>query len=233
MTQTPPPQPGPLSPQQGVPPQGGMPSPGAPVPQGGHGAPQPGYGAPQPGYGGPPPGGEAPHGGAPARKPSKAPTVLLIIGALILVLSVVAGVVLAVVGFGGVASDASKYEIFESGSGTVTAAPGDTLQLYAEEGVPVPECTIDGPAVGSGTIQTSGFGLEGREWSSFDSFTAEEAGTYDIQCGDTPVMVGPPVSIGGIFAGLGGILLAVGGGALGLLLLAIGAILLILRKRRA
>ncbi|MGP9539575.1 hypothetical protein ACT3SP_16340 [Brachybacterium sp. AOP43-C2-M15] len=212
MTQPPPPQPspdqqpssGPLSPQPGHPAPGGMYS---PAPQGGH--------------------------SAPAKKPSKAPKILIIVGAAILVLSLIVGVVLAVIGFGGLASTASKVEVFESGSGTITAEAGDSLQLYAEEGTPAPQCTVDGPSVGPGTSQTSEFADGERQWASFDSFTAEEAGDYDIQCGDTAVMVGPPVSIGGIFAGLGGIVLAIGGGSLGLLLLAIGVVLVILRKRRA
>ena len=118
------------------------------------------------------------------------------------------------------------------GTGTYTAEADETVQLYAEEGTPAPQCTIDGPAVGEGTIQTSGFGNEGREWDSFDSFTAEEAGDYTIDCGGTPVMVGPPVSIGGIFAGLGGILLAIGGGVLGFLLLMVGVIILLVRRGR-
>ncbi|AXK45899.1 hypothetical protein [Brachybacterium saurashtrense] len=178
----------------------------------------------------PPPGG-GPH--APATKPSKAPTVLLILGGAILALSVVIGIVVAVIGFGGVASGAAKFEVFASGSGTYTAEEGEVVQLYAEEGTPAPQCQVDGPSVNEqGTMQSSTFGDGEGQWASFDSFTAEEAGDYTIDCGDTPVMVGPPVSLGGIFAGLGGIFLAIGGGALGLLLLAIGVVLLLLRRRR-
>ncbi|HEX7353166.1 hypothetical protein [Brachybacterium sp.] len=183
----------------------------------------------------PQPGGPAPQGyqQAPAKKPSKAPKILIILGSVILALSLIIGVVLAVIGFGGVASGAAQFEVFDSGSGTVSAEAGDSLQLYAPEDEPAPQCMIDGPSVGEGTSQSSEFGDGETQWVSFDSFTAEEAGDYQIQCGDTPVMVGPPISIGGIFAGLGGILLAVLGGALGLLLLAIGVVLVILRKRRA
>lgn len=209
MTQ-PPPSSGPLAP----PPGGGWNQPG----------PQPG-GAPQPG-------GWNQSAAAPAKKPSKAPKVLIILGAVIIGLSLVIGIVTAVIGFGQVAGGAEKYQILESGSGTYTAEADETVQLYAEEGTPAPQCTIDGPAVGEGTIQTSGFGNEGREWVSFDSFTAEEAGDYTIDCGGTPVMVGPPVSIGGIFAGLGGIVLAIGGGVLGFLLLVVGVIILLVRRGR-
>jgi hypothetical protein len=170
---------------------------------------------------------------APAKKPSKAPKVLIILGAVVLALSLVIGIVVAVIGFGGVASGASKFEVFESGSGTYTAEADETVQLFAEEGVPAPECMIDGPAVGEGTIQTSSYGDGERQWESFRSFTAEQAGDYTIDCGGTPVMVGPPISIGGIFAGLGGIFLAIGGGLLGILLLVIGVIILLVRRSRA
>lgn len=195
----------------GMPPSGGVPSPGG-------GASQPG------GWNQPSP--------APTKKPSKAPKVLIILGAVIIGLSLVIGIVTAVIGFSQVAGGAEKYQILESGSGTYTAEADETVQLYAEEGTPAPQCTIDGPAVGEGTIQTSGFGNEGREWDSFDSFTAEEAGDYTIDCGGTPVMIGPPVSIGGIFAGLGGIFLAIGGGVLGFLLLVVGVIILLVRRGR-
>lgn len=217
----------------------------APPPSGGwnQSGPQPGSGwgqaGAQPGGGMPPAGGGAPQPGgwnqpaaAPAKKPSKAPKVLIILGAVIIGLSLVIGIVTAVIGFGQVAGGAEKYQILENGSGTYTAEADETVQLYSEEGTPAPQCTIDGPSVGEGTIQTSGFGNEGREWDSFDSFTAEEAGDYTIDCGGTPVMVGPPVSIGGIFAGLGGILLAIGGGVLGFLLLMVGVIILLVRRGR-
>lgn len=207
MTQPPQSSSGPLSPQYGAYGQGSMPAPG-----------------------GPPPYGTAP---APAKKPSKGPKILIILGSVVLALSVIIGVVLAVIGFGGAVSDLDDLEVFDSGSGTVTAEAGDSLQVYAEEGAPVPNCSIDGPAVGEGTSQNSTAGTDEATWVSVDSFTAEEAGEYEISCDQGPIAVGPPVSIGGIFAGLGGILLAIGGGALGFLLLLIGVIWLIVRKRSA
>lgn len=214
MTQPPPPSSGPLSPQNGAYGAGGMPASGGPSP----------YGA------GPSPYGAAP---APAKKPSKAPKILIIIGSVILGLSVIIGVVLAIIGFTGAASSMNELEVLDSGSGTITAEEGESLQIYAEEGAAIPSCEIDGPAVGAGTSQSSTIGDGGTTWVSVDSFTAEQAGEYEITCDDGPVAVGPPVSIGGIFAGLGGILLAVFGGALGFLLLLLGVILLIVRKRSA
>lgn len=198
---------GPLSPGYGVPAQGGMPSPGAPAPYDG--------------------------GPAPVKKRSKAPKILIILGSVILALSVIVGVVLAFIGIGGAAGNLSELEEFSGGSGTITAEAGDSLQIYAEEGAPAPECAVDGPSVGEGTSQSSSMSDGETSWVSVGSFTAEEAGEYTIECSDGPIAVGPPVSIGGIFAGIGGVLLAIGGGTLGFVLLALGVILLIVRKRRA
>jgi len=221
MTQPPstPPPNGPLSPQNGVPSQGGMPSPGAPAPQSGYGSPQGGYGAPQ--------------GGAPGpeKKPSKAPKVLIILGSAILALSVIIGVVLAVIGIGGVASSAGALTHFDSGQGVIELDAGEERQIFVEEGTPAPGCTVDGPAVGDGPTTSSTIGTGDATWVSVDSFTAEEAGEYMVDCGSTPIAVAPPISVGGVFAGIGGVLLAIIGGALGFLLLAIGVILLIVRKR--
>lgn len=235
MTQPPSQQPssGPLSPQHGVPAQGGMPSPGASGPQ--SAGPQGGYSAPDGGYAAPGSGYPAPQGGSgtPAKKPSKAPKILIILGSVILALSVIIGVILAVVGIGGAIGDISELEEFSSGSGTVAAEVDETFQIYVEEGTQIPSCMVDGPAVGAGTSQDSSFQDGETSWVSVDSFTAEEAGDYVIDCGGTPIAVGPPASVGGILAGVGGIFLGIGGGALGFLLLAIGVVLLIVGKRRA
>ena len=168
---------------------------------------------------------------APAKKPSKAPRILLIVGGVILALSVIIGVVVAVIGFRGVAADAAQMEIV-SGTGTLTAEAGDSYQLYVEQGMPAPMCVVDGPtpeAVGEGVSQSSTVTFQGTAWESFDSFTATEAGEYSVIC-DGTVAVGRPVSIGGIFTGIGGIFLAIAGGGLGLLLILIGVILLIVRR---
>lgn len=244
MTQPPPQQPsGPLSPQHGIPPQGGMPSPGAPGPhdpgtQGGYSAPAGGYAAPASGYAPTGTGHPAPQGGpgTPAKKPSKAPMILIILGSVILALSVIIGVVLAVIGIGGVASSAGALTHFDDGVGVMQVKADESLQIYVEEGTAVPTCTIDGPsegAVGAGSSQTSTIGTGDANWVSVDSFTTNEAGEYTIDCGGTPFAVAPPVSIGGILTGIGGIFLGIGGGALGFLLLAIGVILLIVRRRTA
>lgn len=238
MTQPPSQQPsqGPLSPQHGVPAQGGIPSPGAPGPQGS--GPQGGFSAPDGGYGAPGGGYPAPQGGfsTPPKKPSRAPKILIILGSVILALSVIIGVVLAVIGIGGAASSAGALTHFDDGVALMEIEADESLQIYVEEGTAVPTCTIEGPsadAVGEGSSQSSTIGTGDANWVSVDSFTANESGEYSIDCGGTPIAVGPPVSIGGIFAGIGGIFLGIGGGALGFLLLAIGVVLLIMRRSRA
>ncbi|WP_299299073.1 hypothetical protein [uncultured Brachybacterium sp.] len=216
------PSPGPLSPRHGVPAQGGIPSPGAPGPQGS--GPQGGFSARQ--------GGST----APAKKPSRVPKVLIILGSVILALSVIIGLVLAIIGIGGAAGSAGALTHFDDGVAHMEIEADETLQIYVEEGTAVPSCTIEGPsedAVGEGSSQNSRIGTGDANWVSVDSFTANEAGEYSIDCGGTPIAVGPPVSIGGIFAGIGGIFLGIGGGALGFLLLAIGVVLLIMRRSRA
>lgn len=165
----------------------------------------------------------------------KAPKILIILGSIILALAVVIGAVIAIIGIRATAGGIGDIEVFDSGSASITAEAGESLQLYAEAGTDAPACEIlspSGEAPGEGTIQTSSTSIDGRQWDSFDSFTANEAGEYTVDCAGTPVAVGPPVSIGGIFGAVGGILLAVGGGFLGFVLLAIGVILLIVRKRR-
>jgi hypothetical protein len=170
---------------------------------------------------------------APGRAPSRAPRILIVIGSVILALSVIIGIVLAVVGLGDAAGSADDLEQFPSGAGTVVAEDGDSLQIYVPEGFPPPTCDVVGPAVGEGTSQSSSVGAGGTTWASVHSFTAEAAGEYSIDCGDLPIAVGPPVSILGVFAGIGGILLGLGGGFLGFVLLALGVILLLVRRSRA
>ena len=168
-----------------------------------------------------------------APKPSRAPKILMIIGGAILALSVIIGVVIAVVGF--VTTLGGDFEEFPSGSGTFSAEQGEVLQLYAEEGTAAPACTLytpDGAQPEPGTDQSSSRSTGGTSWVSFDSFTAPSSGEYEIDCAGTAVAVGPPVSIGGVFGAVGGILFAIGGGFLGFVLLAIGIVLWLLSRKK-
>ena len=169
----------------------------------------------------------------PATKPSRAPKILMIIGGAILALSVIIGVVVAVIGF--VTALSSDFEEFPGGSGTFTAEQGEVIQLYAEEGTAAPTCTLytpDGAQPEPGTNQNSNRSFGDTSWESFDSFTAPSSGEYEIDCAGTAVAVGPPVSIGGVFGAVGGILFAIGGGFLGFVLLAIGIVLWLLNRNK-
>lgn len=162
--------------------------------------------------------------------------IMSIIGGIILALSLIVGIILAVSGFGKVSSAMKDVTVF-SGQTTVTVSADTAVQLYAKEGETAPRCTVTDPQkaeVAMATNQSSEISKDGTKWKSFDGFTANKAGAYTVSCdGDTEVMVGPPVSIGGILGGLGGILLGVLGGGLGLLLLVVGLILYFVGRSKA
>lgn len=169
----------------------------------------------------------------PAKKPSRAPKILMIIGGIIMALSVIIGVVVSVIGF--TAALGGDFEELSSGSGTFAAEEGDVIQLYVQEGTPAPRCALntpDGSEPTPGSFQSSTRTTGGASWTSFDSFTAPVAGEYQIDCGGTPVAVGPPVSIGGIFGAVSGILVGIGGGFVGFVLLAIGLILWLVGRNK-
>lgn len=156
--------------------------------------------------------------------------ILSIVGGIILALSVIAGAIMAVSGLGTAMESASEAQQF-SGTTSVTLESGEAVQLYVPTGGGMPPaCSVSPEAdVGPGPDQSSTLTMNGRKWSSFDGFSATADGTYEITCvgyeGPPEVLVSPPVSTGGIFAGVGGILLGVLGGGLGLLLLAAGLIM--------
>lgn len=184
---------------------------------------------PMPPFGGPAP---AP---APPRR-SKAPKVLMIIGGIILGLAAAVGITIAIVSILRITGDAEQIIEHPEGAATITAEEGELVVLYVQEGAGQPYCTVGGPApdsVGTGTSVNYSYEGGGDRWVSFDSFTAEDAGDYSIDCGGTPFAAGPPVSIGAILGTVGGILTAVLGGGLGLLLLIIGLILWLVGRSRS
>ncbi len=160
--------------------------------------------------------------------------VLTIVGALMAVVCVGGGIALGVVGIGGSVSKVSDGEVI-SGTGQVTLEADESLQLYRRQGDTPPSCTMqtpDGQPPASGTSQSSSITIQGDTWQSFDSFRTTASGDYVLSCTGGDVLVAPPLSIGGIFAGVGGILLAVFGGLGGLAFLAIGIVLWIIGRSR-
>lgn len=170
------------------------------------------------------------HGAVPpasAKKPSRAPRILMIIGAVILLLSLIAGGIAGFAGISKAVSIGDEVTVIQ-GSGSFQADAGERVIAYKPEGAPIPECAVnspDGSQIETGLSASYTFSDDGQNWESFDAITAPTAGEYQVQCpgGDT-IAMGPPVSVGGILAGVGGILTAVFGGGLGLLLLVAGLI---------
>lgn len=171
----------------------------------------------------------APVPGAGLRKSGK---VLLIIGIVLLVLSLAAGTIMSVIGFGTVADLEENGTTFTERT-ELTLEAGEEVQLYAHTEATRPTCRVWAPdtsPVTDGVGQSSTIG----DWTSFDSFTATQAGTYTIACySDQEVLAAAPVSIGGIFSAVGGILIGIFGGGLGLLLAVIGLILLLVGRNQA
>lgn len=181
--------------------------------------------APQPGF--PPP--------APTPKKSKVPMILIIVGAVILVLSIVVGGILAAVGIGSTAGGMGEIEVHSSGAGSFSAEAGEEVFVYKQEGAAVPSCDVTGP----GEITLAGHDvtytttLEGSSWESFDSFTVSASGEYQIDCSGDAVAVGPPLNVGGILGAVGGILGGLAGAFLGFVILLVGVIMMIIRRRKA
>ncbi|MGB3885952.1 hypothetical protein [Gordonia sp. (in: high G+C Gram-positive bacteria)] len=156
-------------------------------------------------------------------------------GLAIAIATVVAGTVLAVMGFGKM-SDFQSDAFGVDGPSEFVAEADAILVLYSSQvGFDAPKCTATGPArVESGLQRTnSSVTYNNRSVSSFQSFRFTKAGTYTIVCDAPDVIAGPRDLAAGIFTGVGGILLAVFGGGFGVLLLVIGAILWIIGANTA
>ncbi|GAB2539578.1 hypothetical protein [Brachybacterium huguangmaarense] len=159
--------------------------------------------------------------------------ILSILGGIILLLSVVIGVIMSVTGFGKALSVEEEGTVF-TGSTSVTVEAGQEVQLYVHEGETPPSCTVEPAADITDSSMTYTVSNGDVSWVSFQGFTAAKAGTYTIDCaGDTEVLAGPPVSVGGILSAIGGIFLGILGGGLGALLLVLGLILYFVGRSKA
>ena len=228
------PQYGSQAPQPGQPPQ----YPGHQGQQGGQGQPpqypgQPQYGGQAPQYGGLDP--YATGAGAPKPK-SKMPLigkVLTFVGAGIVALTIVGGIIMTIAGASSL-SAFSDEAIRVNGTTSQFFEAESEWQVYAPEDSGFTSCTITGPTpVSKGTNQTSSYSFDGRTYESIDGFSVREAGTYSITCNQPDVIIAPPLSVGGIFSTVGGILIAVFGGLLGVGLTILGIILWIVGRKRA
>jgi hypothetical protein len=168
----------------------------------------------------------------PGRTMRRAGTIVLVLGLVVLVLSVAIGVIVAVVSIRGsirAVDDGTRF----TGSTEVRVEQGDVLQLYRLDGDPTPTCEVTGA---DGTtpdmaIQSSSVDLSDGSWVSFDQYTATTSQDYTVTCdGDGQVLAAPPLSVGGIFAGVGGILLGVFGGGVGFVAAVVGLVLLLVGR---
>lgn len=145
-------------------------------------------------------------------------------GLAITAICVVAGVIMAVNGFGKISEVVDRSFRVDAPT-TYNAAADEVLVLYGPRDA-TPHCEVTGPApTVPGPGQSTTFTFDGRTLSSFASYRFSSAGEYLIACESPGVVAGPPVPVGGIVSGAGGILLAVFGGGLGLVLLVIGVVL--------
>lgn len=151
---------------------------------------------------------------------------LITVGLVLGIGGLVLGIVLSIVGF---SSAAGGKEVFESGHGSVELKAGDEVQFYAHPDRPI-HCQVHTPD-GSPLDRVDGQDSTLNDWKSFVTIRAKVDGSYSFEC-DNPVMVGTPVSAGGIIAGLGGIGMAIVSMVVGVLLLIVG-IILVVRARKA
>lgn len=147
----------------------------------------------------------------------------------LLVVSVAAGIIMAVLGFGRVADSVTDTTPV-SGPTQVTLAEGDRLLYYVpgvadgtddSSGSPSyapaadANCSVTGPdARDLSTTLTSTSTTNGETRVSDGGFEARAAGDYTITCAPSPdveVVLAPPIDAGGVFGGVGGVLLAVFG----------------------
>ncbi|GAA3956889.1 hypothetical protein [Gordonia caeni] len=157
-------------------------------------------------------------------------------GLAIGIVTVVVGIVMAIVGFGKL-TDVVNDSFRVTGPTQHTARSGDVLVLYAPSSSVAgdPVCAITGPApTRPGPIErNTDFTYDDRNISAFASYRFTQDGTYTIDCDRSGVVAGPELPVSGIFTGAGGVLLAVFGGLLGAVMLVLGVILWIIGANRA
>ena len=164
--------------------------------------------------------------------------VLTWFGAAIIVISLAAGIPLAVVGFSKATETADRaYAIngpttrhHEAGEKVVLYTPG-TKDSAVEDDLPV--CTVAGLGVAEQQSSRSGsFTFNNRTVTSFATYAINQTGDYTITCNTSYVVAAPEVSVSGILTGVGGVLLGAFGGGIGLLLLIVGIVFRVVGRRQ-
>lgn len=153
--------------------------------------------------------------------------IMTIVGAVIMIGSVVIGSLMADSGIGG-EIDKVRDAVIVPGAGSVELEGNSQYQIFREVGAPMPTCAVldpNGATASDSHARPGSITTGGRSWTSVEGFRTSVAGAYSVDCGGDEVLVAAPMSVGGIFAGLGGILLAIFGGIAGGCLLVVGLIL--------
>ncbi|GAA4284520.1 hypothetical protein GCM10022261_20510 [Brevibacterium daeguense] len=162
---------------------------------------------------------------------------LTLIGAAVLVLSVVLAAILGAVGLGGSTPDEGEV-VAISGPTTIPVAADESMFLYHAETGPSTSCGIFDPSgqmlTDASSLVTSSFTHEGETYTSFAEFggSGMPAGDYVVECDQDGIIAAPAVDAAGIVGGVFGILGGVFGGFLGFALLVVGVVLWIVGARR-
>lgn len=202
---------------------------------------------PQPGHQPPPPYQQAQYGQGPVpppyaqqyfqgppKPPSKAPMVLIIIGAILLALGIGCGIVFGIQ-LGALIPSASSL-VRVDGSAEVTVTGDEMKVIFASD--PSVSCDVTGPGDTQPDVwlnQSMKFTTDGVSFEAIGKIggPGEASGTYTIQCDGPGVVIAPPLSVGGIGAAV--IAAVIGGlaGVTGLILLIIGLVLKASQRKRA
>lgn len=189
------------------------------------------YGQPGPGqYSGPVP---PPPYNAPQKPPSKAPKIMIVVGAILMAVSVVLFVLFATQLMSAIPSEDDVVTV--NGPTEVQITGGEMKVIYASDvsvGCDVTGPTADVPDV---TLRISmNWGRNGENYTGIGKVggDGQPDGTYTVECDGDGVVIAPPISIPGITTSV--LSAVVGGfaGLIGLVLLIVGLVLRAGQKKR-
>lgn len=157
---------------------------------------------------------------------------LLLVGVVVLLVTVVAGV--ALVGIGrGLERDPEERGTHLTGNGELTLTAGATVVMYRDADAETPSCVVTGPD-GPLNIFPNASTVRDGGWTAFAQVAPRQTGTYTVRCDpEQPVLVADmdPDHYDGLFVFLGGYLVGFVGGVSGLLLAIVGLVMLLAGRR--
>lgn len=176
--------------------------------------------------------------------------VLTVLGAVVLLVAGIGGGVAAYGGFKDTA-ETFQHQTHVDPSAEVTLGAGDEYQLFyhagtvsdngtttavspAHGGTPA-QCTVkdlNGESVDLADSDSTTVTAGSTSWQSFSSWTAGDAGRYQISCDHDGVLAAPALKAESIVTGVVGALVAVFGGLGGVSLLIAGIVCWVIGSRR-